>query len=184
VQEGHVIAAERPALVTAADALGLFVLGLPDPAVGTEPSGCSSPSPSIKPLGAVKPGRGARGDCVRASAVLHSLAAFKTGCAVVVARDHVLAVETGEGIAPMLERASGLRQWGGKRWGRRAGIVLVRYGTEFDGTIVEAARKSGLEGIGILVCDRPISVHREVIAAADRAGLALLEVRSSAGVQK
>ncbi|HRK18258.1 MAG TPA: UDP-2,3-diacylglucosamine diphosphatase LpxI, partial [Hyphomicrobiaceae bacterium] len=54
-----------------------------------------------------------RADAMKAIACCERLSAFGAGKAACVVRQHVLAVEAGEGIVAMASRLAALRQWGG-----------------------------------------------------------------------
>ncbi len=173
VEAGHVISVERASLVAESQRLGVFVLGAHDsePEATTGEASLAAPlfSTGASRIASEKAGR----DAVRGAAVLASLAPLALSAGVVVARGHVLSVEAGEGLAAMLGRAEGLRQWGGHRWRRRRGVAVVARVTDLDATVIAAAQAAGLEGIAVLAGAEPCDAWDELVAVARKAGLFL-----------
>lgn len=143
VQAGAAVFLERAAFRAAADAAGLFVVGMEPPTAGldTKPE-LSSPSASSETIsGQTSTGKPAadvlhmrtrrvpstneRLDIAMGRQLLAALAPHGVGTCAVVARQYVLAVEACETVLDVLGRAAGLRQWGRKS--RRAvGTVVLR----------------------------------------------------------
>lgn len=91
--------------------------------------------------------------------------------AVVVVRGHVLAVETGEGVATALSRAAGLRQWGDKRLRRRAGVAVIDAGRECTPELIQHLVQGSFAGLVVKLRRFTAGVPLDTIAAADKAGL-------------
>lgn len=170
VEEGQVVTVERRALVEESRQSGIFVAGMADD--------MASPAKSARraaPSFAVPGKRTARpralADAARGSEALASLAPLSASAGAVVAGRHVLAIETGEGLGAMLERAAGLRQWGGHRWMRRRGVVVLAHASDLERAIVDLAVAAGLEGIAVVQGDAVTDRFGAAARAADEAGL-------------
>ena len=127
-----------------------------------------------------------RKDIARALALLHATGPFDVGQAVVVADQHVLALEAIEGTDDMLARIAALRANG--RISTPVGVgVLVKapkpgQDRRFDlptigpRTVEEAAR-AGLAGLAIVAGHTIIAEPALVARAADAAGLFVIGLR-------
>ena len=165
----------RRELVEAADAAGVFVTGCEDGA-GAPGSGARQPRWSAE--AAVRactlhPLVGRRRDAslldaAKGAAVIATLSPYEVG-AVVVARGHVLCVETGEGPAAAIARAGGLRQWGAR--GRRGVAVLAR-AADADARAVAAAA-AGLAALVLAPGAAACALGPDAHEAARRHGLAI-----------
>lgn len=109
-----------------------------------------------------------------------NLGMMDIGQGAVVAREYVLCVEAAEGTDQMLERAMGLRQWGGKWLGRRFGVLVkipkpnqeLRIDMPTIGPkTVELVAKAGLSGICIAANKVLISEKSKTIELANQLGL-------------
>ncbi len=101
-------------------------------------------------------------------ALLDALATRVRSRGVVVVRRHVLAVETGEGLAELIARAAGRRQWGKSK--TRRGALAVRALGDVDEAVIRQVANAGYERI-VAAEDAP-----GIAALARTAGLAV-EVR-------
>jgi DUF1009 family protein len=168
VEAGRTLAADRVRLVREADAAGLFVTGHKEE--GAAGLGIRPPPPDVTLalLGRLQPGEQGTADAAAGVRVLETLRTLQPSSGVVVARGHVLAVEAGEGLEAMLQRAGGLRQWG-LGAGRRRGVVALGRPIEEGRCQASAAAvaAAGLSGIAAHSADVP----RTLIAAATEAGL-------------
>ena len=91
--------------------------------------------------------------------------------AVVVVRGHVLAVETGEGVAAALGRAAGLRQWGDKRLRRKAGAVVIDAGRDCAPELIARVAQGSFAGLVVKLRRFTAGVPGETVDAADKAGV-------------
>ncbi|MEL6373192.1 MAG: UDP-2,3-diacylglucosamine diphosphatase LpxI [Pseudomonadota bacterium] len=66
-----------------------------------------------------------RSDVVKAAQITRALQPFTTGQAVIVAQHYVLAVQAGEDLLALIERAATLRQWGRRQARRRLGVLFI-----------------------------------------------------------
>ncbi|MFN3869721.1 MAG: DUF1009 domain-containing protein, partial [Hyphomicrobiaceae bacterium] len=107
----------------------------------------------------------------KANAVIMAMAPFGGARAVVSVRGHVLAVECGEGVVAMLERAAAHRQWGDRRIKRRAGVAVLAAGREVTPEVIAAVASAGLAGIAVRLKRFTAGVASDAISAADRAGV-------------
>lgn len=155
VLSGHVMITQRDEVERRAHDSGLFVTGVADDAA----------SPSHVTL-AAKPANDDE-DITRGLALLDVLRPHVACRAVVVARKYVLALESGEGTAAVLERAASLRQWGSQRVKKRLGVAVLAAGEPLGLALVHLAVRGGLRGIAV----RGTGATPDVLAAADAAGL-------------
>lgn len=172
VEAGQVIALDRKGLAAEIARTGLFVVGVRDKDGGAGvPEGAFAAPATYVAVGPRPIKAKAREDAVRGAKVLESVTASTGSAGLVVSRGYVLAVEAGEGLAAMLARAGGLRQWGAQRWGRRRGVAVVARGPLVDRDAIAAAAAAGLEGI-VVIHDGGADLA-ELAVAAGRAGLFL-----------
>jgi DUF1009 family protein len=126
-------------------------------------------------------------DIRRGLSVINALGAFDIGQAVVVANNHVLAVEAIEGTDQMLMRISELRSAGRIRTAAGTGILIKAPKPNQDRRFdlpsigphtVEAASRAGLAGIAVVAGGAIIAEPTRVAQAADHAGLFVVGVRA------
>jgi DUF1009 family protein len=134
VAAGATLAAERVELVRRADAQGIFVAGVPVSAVAgrtrlhlQRDEANEDAAIGLRLIAALRPEVESRG--------------------AVVVRRHVLAVETGEGIADLIARAARLRQWGRGWRNRRRGAVVVASLSDLGEDDIAAAASAGYAAI-------------------------------------
>jgi DUF1009 family protein len=127
VQAGATLAAQRGDMADAADAAGVFIAGMDE---GTAEPVTKTALPDDASIGL---------------AVLDALAARVRSRGVVVVRRHVLAVETGEGLADLVARAAGRRQWGKSK--KRRGALVVGSLGDVDEAVIQHAADAGYERI-------------------------------------
>ncbi len=126
VEAGSVLILDRGETVRLADASNTAVHGLAGgawPVKALPLAGTGSRSGRV--IGREQPSRRDAADIEKGLGVVERLAPFDTGAATVVARAYILAIEAAEGLSAMLERVSGLRQWG-VRAKRRIGVLVRR----------------------------------------------------------
>jgi DUF1009 family protein len=120
--------------------------------------------------------------------LLAAIGPFDVGQAVVVGRNHVIAVEGAEGTDHMLARLLDMRRAGRVSFGDGRGVLIkaAKPGQDrrFDlptvgPKTVEAAARAGLAGIAVAAGDALGVDQQEMIAAADRAGLFIAGVRAA-----
>jgi DUF1009 family protein len=146
VEAGRTLLLERREIATRADAARLFVV-----ARDVVPAEAPRLVVDVRAQtfdGAELPGM-LRRDALKGVGVLTALAPNVASGGVVVVRGHVLGIETGEGIAALLRRASDLRQWGSRRWRRRDGMLVLPNAASLTVEDVAAAA-AGLAGIAIV----------------------------------
>lgn len=137
-------------------------------------------------LGGLRPSPRDESDIARALQVIAALGPFDIGQAVVVANQHVLAVEAAEGTDNMLRRIAELRRQG--RVTTPAGIgVLVKapkpgQDRRFDlpaigPQTIEYAAQAGLAGVAVTAGSTMIAEPQKAAVAADAAGIFFVGVR-------
>ncbi len=193
VEAGRVLAANRAELIARAQASQLAIAGveLAGKAVTLRSAGQGAAARSswtrrlldelklrrgarvleLKQLGRHKfPGRALRDVKIGldAMAALEPLGGTR---AVIVVRGHVLAVETGEGVDEALGRGTELRQWGDRRLGRRAGVVVIDAGRDCPPELIESVARGRFAGLVVKLRRFTAGVRADTIAAADKAGV-------------
>ncbi len=177
VLAGGALAAERAALRDLADASGLFVQGFRDREGGAP---VEEPAPwQMATLGRRRPDAQQAADATKGAGVLAALVPLTASLGAVVARGHVLALESGEGVEALLARAAGLRQWGRRRLSRRSGVAVLSASADLA-QVIPAAAAAGLAGLAVAGHPRPAR-ERAAAEAADRLGLFLAALTLPAG---
>lgn len=202
VEAGRVLAANRAELLARARASGLAIAGVelartPGLSTGAGYDGKARGSWTgrmlhawkqrraaqrldLKQLGRVAcPARALR-DVKIGMDVMAALAPMGGTRAVVVVRGHVLAVETGEGVALALNRAAGLRQWGDRRLRRRAGVVVIDAGRDCAPELIESVAHGRFAGLVVKLRRFTAGVPTDTIAASDKAGVFISGVGADA----
>jgi DUF1009 family protein len=179
VEASGVLLLDRAELLAAAAAAGCAVYGL----VGAAPAAtgtAAAVSRRAQVMGVRRPGRRDRRDLERAVAAVAALGAVAVAGAVVVDRSHVLAIEPGDG-ADMLERVSGLRQWG-MRGQTKSGVCAVHAGS--DGRFAELlcrAAAQRLAGVAVIGAPRVTEPYTRAVQLADKLGVFLVVVGQRTG---
>jgi hypothetical protein len=178
VEASAVLLLDRAELLAAADTAGCAVYGL----AGAPPASAATAAGGRRAqvIGVRRPGRRDRRDLERAVAAVAALGAVAVAAAVVVDRAHVLAIELGDG-AGMLERVSGLRQWGMRGRGR-SGVCAVSAGA--GGGFAEllcGAAAQRLAGVAVIGRPRAIEPYARAVQLADKLGLFLVVVGEQVG---
>lgn len=136
-------------------------------------------------LGRHQPSARDRSDIARGLDLIAAMGRFDVGQAVVVADDHVLAVEAAEGTDNLLARLVDLRREGRVTTPERVGVLVKAPKSTQDrrldlpaigsATVSHAAR-AGLAGIAVAAGNTIIADAADVVAAADHAGLFIVGV--------
>lgn len=196
VEAGYVIAANRSELISRAQLAHLCITGVSlakDGAGVRRRAGRGRMSWSGRLLAAIRARRQVRQlpmqkvgrhampsrvlrDAKKGLEVMAALKPFGGSRAVVVVRGHVLAVETGEGVASALGRAAGLRQWGDTRLKRRAGTVVIDAGRDCMPELIEHLKHAGFAGLVVKLRRFTAGVPADTIAEADKAGVFIVGV--------
>ena len=179
VLAGGALAAERAKLIANADAAGLFVQGF---AAATPAPAASAPIYSIEWIGRWTGNVRQRADVLKGVGLIAAAAPYAASRAAVVDRGHVLAVECGEGISALIERAAGLRQWGRQRFTGRGGLAVLADPADLRAALARAAA-ARLAGVAVLAdaAAAHAAVGKEFLAEADRLGMVVAVVRSNGG---
>lgn len=182
VEADTVIVAERASTLRAADAKKIFIEGVWDGVESTKPRRFNPRLVAVRfhRRGRRKPPEHAMLDAVKGLAVVDALAGFGVGRAAVVARNHVLAVETGEGAEATVARAAGLRQWASITR-RRRGVAVLRDIQDLTPAVVGASHAAGHAGIAIGSMRHGSSAQQDsALEEAEKLGLLIL-VRDESG---
>jgi UDP-2,3-diacylglucosamine hydrolase len=164
VASGRVLVADRSSLIAAADVGGMFVAGV-DVRDGPVPEHSSSHVVALSQLTRRTATPAVRRDMARALDTLAATAPFAAALGVVVVRRHVIAIESGEGLAAMFARTASLRQWGATvRSTRRGALALAAAGCD-AATLDRALRAAAATGLAGVVLSPGFSAE-----LADRAG--------------
>ncbi len=177
VEAGRVLIAERAGVIEAADRCGLFVAG----AVAQPGHVTVRPAVTFKLINRLTPKAPLRQDTMRACGVVAALASFVSTAGVVVVRNHVIAIETGEGLEAMFARVNMLRQWGAKAGSKRRGVLALS-GTGLTASsvvaVVTAAANAGLAGL-VLPSGIATDIADHFGQMAEPLGLSVTEVHGS-----
>ena len=139
-------------------------------------------------LGTVQPSPEDRADIARGLAVLHAIGPFDIGQGVVIARNHVIAIEAAEGTDRMLERVAQMRRE--SRIGSPAGVgILVKapkpgQDRRFDlpsigPKTIEGVARAGLAGIAVIAGGTVVADPDVIAKAADREKLFVLGLQET-----
>jgi DUF1009 family protein len=141
-------------------------------------------------LGRMTPSERDRADVVVGFDLLHATSPFDVGQAVVVANNHVLAVEAAEGTDHMLARVAEMRAAGRIRASSGIGILVkapkrgqdLRFDMPSIGPqTVEGVARAGLAGIAVVAGETIIAEPDRVVAAADRANIFVIGTSAGSG---
>jgi DUF1009 family protein len=144
------------------------------------------------PLGARVPGEQDRADIARGLALLNATSPFDIGQAVVVANNHVLALEGPEGTDLMLARVAELRRNGRINTPAGTGVLIKAAKLGQDQRIdlpvigpptVEAVSAAGLAGIAVLAGSTIVAEPERIATAADRAKIFVVGAGADGTVQ-
>ena len=177
VVAGDAIGLQRDAMITAADAHGLFVVGV---AAGRASEAPATPVDAIVAVcGRLRPSKGDLADAQRGADAVLRLTAFDTGSAAAVVRGHVLGIAAAEGPAGLAQRIGGLSQWGLRRLRRKRGALVVRCDQRPApadlAAWIDRAADAGLAGIGLLLPE-PANIPTDVVAHADQRAVVLASI--------
>jgi DUF1009 family protein len=134
----------------------------------------------LGPLGSRTPGERDRADIARGLALLNATSPYDIGQAVVVAENHVLAVEGPEGTDRMLARVAELRGNGRIRSPMGTGVLIKAAKIGQDQRIdlptigpqtIAAAAAAGLSGVAVVAGSTIVAEPELIATAADRGKL-------------
>ena len=180
VEAARVIAVDRDELRAFADAHHVFVQGYNNP--NATPAIDVEPEPmTIRTIGKMRASRQAIDDARKGAQVLEALNRFETGRVVVVSRGHVLALEASQGRMETIERAASLRQWGDRRWRKRAGVVVLAAGRDADEDTINKAAQTGLAGVVVCLTKFSATVTQPMIKLANRNNIFIAEALPGTG---
>ena len=139
------------------------------------------------PIGARLPGERDRADIARGLALLGATSPFDIGQAVVVADNHVLAVEGPEGTDQTLARVAELRRIGRITTARGTGVLVKAAKIGQDQRIdlpvigpptIEAAAAAGLAGVAVVAGTTIVAEAERIASTADRAKIFVIGVEA------
>jgi UDP-2,3-diacylglucosamine hydrolase len=140
-------------------------------------------------LGGCQPSARDSVDIARALKVIRTLGPFDIGQAVVIANNHVLAVEAAEGTDNMLARIADLRRQGRVTVAPGVGVLVKapkpgqdrRFDLPSIGPrTIEGVAHAGLAGVAVAAGSTIVAEAAQVTAAADRAKIFFVGVREDA----
>lgn len=140
-------------------------------------------------LGRVAPSARQWDDALRGLDLIDAIGRFDIGQAVVVADNHVLAVEAAEGTDAMLMRIADLRREGRVRTAPGAGVLVKAPKPQQDRRVdmpaigpqtVEHVKRAGLGGLAVRAGEVIVAEPEAVVSAADAAGLFVIGVAAGA----
>lgn len=137
------------------------------------------------PIGTRVPGQRDRADITRGLALLNATSPFDIGQAVVVADNHVLAVEGPEGTDQALARVAELRRNGRIQTATGTGVLVKAAKVGQDQRIdlpvigpstINAAGAAGLAGVAVVAGSTIVAEPERIATAADRARIFVVGV--------
>lgn len=167
------IALQRAELIRAADAHKMFVIGVQDSGAPPQARQDVVSGPAFAPVGIRRASAGQLDAAARGAALLDVLKPFAASAGCAVDGSHVLAIESGEGIAALLSRAGALRQWGRRRYARRSAVAILSESAA-SGIVSIAEAAAAAHFAGIAVVGRTPDELAHGIEAAERLGLFLI----------
>ena len=172
VEAQRVIALRRHDAIHIADTTQTFVAGFRDDAGGAPGRRFKAHggAQTFRTLGRVTPSRHAIKDAEKGVAAMRALLPLGAGRSLVVVRNHILAVDAGEGAVAVIERARTLRQWASLTRQRR-GVAVVDDGDGLSGDVIRAIAASGYAGAALLATAGNGEALSKVVEAANAAGL-------------
>ena len=180
IEAGRTLVVESAETCAVAEMNGMAIAALPatPSATASATSLCERVSAiDLAPIGALRADLGSRHDACVGMALLNDLVRLTEGRAVLVARQHVLAVNVGEPMSAFLARTSGLGQWGDNRRRKRNLTLIIGAATEAVINQLPTLTDGPIAGIAFA---RPIAkpeARDHLIEQAKRANLFLLERR-------
>ena len=180
IEAGRTLVVESAETCAVAEMNGMAIAALPatPSATASATSLCERVSAiDLAPIGALRADLGSRHDACVGMALLNDLASLTEGRAVLVARQHVLAVNVGEPMSAFLARTSGLGQWGDNRRRKRNLTLIIGAATEAVINQLPTLTDGPIAGIAFA---RPIAkpeARDHLIEQTKRANLFLLERR-------
>jgi DUF1009 family protein len=126
-------------------------------------------------------------DIAHGIAVLRATGSFDIGQAVVVASNHVLALEAAEGTDQMLERIVELKKNGRIRSGEGVGVLIkapkAHQDRRFDlpsigPRTIEGVARAGLAGVAVLARETIVAEPERIVEIADRSGIFVVGFRN------
>lgn len=183
VEAGKVLIAQRGDAIERANVAKVFVAGVGDRVAAhrADSEAAAKPAPQFRRLGRVEPTSHVLEDASRGVAVLTSLRPFApAGAAVVVVRNHVLAVEAGEGALATVDRAVSLKQWASLTHSRR-GVAVVARAEDLTPALIGRLDRAGYASAVVMGEMQVGASAQETIAAADAARVCVLSATERAG---
>ena len=182
VEARKVLVAERIETIRKADECSVFVVGHADAtATGPVTRFKATRAPGLfRRLGSALARPHHLADAETGCRVVSVLAPFDTGRSAVVVRNHVIAVEAGEGATAVIERAAQLRQWASLTR-RRRGVAVLARPSDLTPAVVSAIDAAGYAGAAVLEADYDRAEFRQALALADKRKLFIVVRESSRG---
>lgn len=165
---GHVLAATRFELVSAAERAHVFVAGVSDAEPSNSAHTIDKSDSEALVFGKIDPPGALKADLQRGIRAMSTLAQFSIGTALVIRKGRVLAIGSSEAPIEVIERAASFY----KAARRKTGIAVIGHREPLDEKTVEAAAAAGLEGLVFMYGREDRPQHKgAVVARADALGL-------------
>jgi DUF1009 family protein len=175
VGAGRSITLERAALVAAADAAGLFVVGIHPPAPLSQ-----APLADMQPFTVHSrraPTPNERGDIGIGRRLLPVLIEEGLGRAAIVSRHHVLSVAGGHSVSAMIAALGRDGQWGRRRFRKQLGVLVMHIAAPsavLGRDVFQAAAEAKLAGIVCFGGPLPEDRFAEIVGWANDGRMFLL----------
>jgi DUF1009 family protein len=182
VGAGATIMLERANVVASADAAGLFVQGIAQPAGAASPGrdGTRHAAPLMEIVARRAPTPDDRRDIQIGRQVLDVLRRHGGGHAALISREHVLAVSGPLDLPTFVAAQGRIRTWGPRALGKRRGVVVIDAAALgpaagiLDVALFSAAKAAAIAGLVVLAPLAGGEARADIVAWANEAGVFLM----------
>ena len=174
VEAGRSVIVQRETTFAEANRTGIGVWGLPATVKKSAPVNCATPlqAANLACLTSLRAAEKHLADAVKGLAAIRVLQGYNAAPSVIVARQHILAVNVAEPYGAFIERAVSLRQWGGKGRHKREGLMVLSSLGGITGAHLKTLASARFAGLAI---ERGETVSHELLTIAEYHGLFIVE---------
>ena len=180
LEADRTLVVDRGEVSAIAAACGVAIVGLPAPSAAATLDGGQAERVGrvdVAPIGGLRADLGSQTDARIGLALIEDLAVFVKCRAVLVARQHVLAVNIDEPMQSFLVRSRRLGQWGDNRRQRRNVTLVMGSAPGLENEDIEALTDGPIAGIAFSTPIGAAQARDQLVQRARHASLYLLERR-------